>query len=51
MNVEGDNSNALSQIDENEKIDTNDNELKKLFENMDLLVIFHKNTKNGLHFE
>jgi hypothetical protein len=25
--------------------------VKKLCENMDLLVIFHKNTKNGLHFE
>ena len=27
VNVEGENNNALSQVDENEKIDTNDNEL------------------------
>ena len=33
VNVEGENNNALSQVDENEKIDTNDNELKNVFEN------------------
>lgn len=33
VNVEAENNNALSQVDENEKIDTNDNELKNVFEN------------------
>lgn len=35
----------LREMSENEMI------VKKLRENRDMLVIFHKNIKNGLHFE
>ena len=42
---------SIINIASRENKDENEMIVKKLRENRDMLVIFHKNIKNGLHFE